>query len=48
MEYSVGKESIRRWFLKAGELFSENRVGRRGFIAVDDMVVYNLAGEAYL
>ena len=27
MGFSVGRESVRRWFLKAGELFSRNRVG---------------------
>ncbi len=42
MAYRVSKESTRRWFLKAGELFSENRTGRRSLIAVDEMVVYDL------
>ena len=46
--FSVSRESIRRWFLKAGELLSRDGVGRRGFIAVDETVVSNLAGRAYL
>ena len=34
--FSVSRGSIRRWFLGAGELFSRRRVGRGGFIAVDE------------
>ena len=48
MGYRVSRESVRRWFLKAGELFSRNRVGRRGFIVADETVIYDLAGKAYL
>ena len=48
MGFSVSRESIRRWFLKAGELLSRDGVGRRGFIAVDETVVSNLSGRAYL
>ena len=48
MGFSVSRESVRRWFLKAGEMLSRNRVGRRGFIAADETVIYDLAGKAYL
>jgi len=46
--FSVGRESIGRWFLRAGEMLSRGGVGRRGFIAVDETVVSNSAGRAYL
>ena len=41
----VSRESVRRWFLRAGEIPSRDGVGRRGFIAVDET---NLGGRAYL
>jgi len=44
MGFSVSRESVRRWFLKAGEVLSGGGVGRRGFIAVDETVVFNLLG----
>ena len=46
--FCVGRESVGRWFLKAGEMLSRDGVGRRGFIAVDETVVSNLGGRAYL
>jgi len=48
MGFSVSRESVRRWFLKAGEVLSGGGVGRRGFIAVDETVIFNLSGRAYL
>jgi len=48
MGFSVGRESVGRWFLKACEMLSGDGVGRRGFIAVDETVVSNLGGRAYL
>ena len=47
MGFSVGRESVGRWFLKVGEMLSRDGVGRR-FIAVDEAVVFNLSGRAYL
>jgi len=47
MGFCVSRESVRRWFLKAGEILSRDGVGRR-FIAVDETVVFNLSGRAYL
>ena len=50
MGFSVSRESVRRWFLKAGEVLSGGGVGRRGFIAVDEAVtclgglIYGLPG----
>ena len=41
----VSRESVRRWFLKAGEILSRDGVRRRGFIAVDET---NLSWRAYL
>lgn len=47
--YGVSREAVRRWFLKAGELFSRGGgVGKRGLIAADETVVFNLAKKAYL
>ena len=46
--FCVGRESVGRWFLKACEMLSGDGVGRRGFIAVDETVVSNLGGRAYL
>ena len=48
MGFSVSRESIRRWFLRAGELLSRDDVRKRGFIAVDETGVPNMAGRAYL
>ena len=48
MGFCVSRESVRRWFLKAGEILSRDGVGRRGVIAVDETVVSNLGGRAYL
>jgi len=48
MGFNVGRESVRRWFLKAGEILSGDGVKNRGFIAVDETVVFNLSGRAYL
>jgi len=48
MGFCVGRESVRRWFLKAGEILSGDGVKNRGFIAVDETVVFNLSGRAYL
>jgi len=48
MGFSVSRESIGRWFLRAGGVLSRDGGGRRGFIAVDETVVSNLAGRAYL
>ena len=48
MGFNVGRESVWRWFLKAGEMLSRDGVGRRVFIAVDETVVSNLGGRAYL
>ena len=47
----VSRESVRRWFLKAGEILSRDGVRRRGFIAVDETVtclgglIYGLPGK---
>ena len=41
----VSRESVRRWFLKAGEI---GMVWGEGFIAVDEAVVFNLSWRAYL
>ncbi|MEM2017444.1 MAG: transposase, partial [Nitrososphaerota archaeon] len=45
---SVSYESIRIWFHKAGCMLSYISRRRRGFIAVDETVIYNLARRAYL
>ncbi|MGB9895380.1 MAG: IS66 family transposase, partial [Thermoproteota archaeon] len=45
----VSREAIRKWFLKAGEILSKNKIKKkRGFIAADETVVFNLAKKAYL
>ena len=49
--FVVVLESVRRWFLKAGEILSRDGVRRRGFIAVDEAVtclgglIYGLPGK---
>ena len=43
----VSREAIRKWFLKAGEILSKSKMRRRrGFIAVDETVVFNLAKKS--
>jgi len=47
--YKVSHESIRKWFLKAGELLSNNKIKKkRGFIAADETIIFNLTKKAYL
>ena len=42
MGFCVSRESVRRWFLKAGEILSGDGVKNRGFIAVDETVVLSM------
>ena len=46
MGFCVGRESVRRWSLRAGEILSRDGVGRRVFIAVDETVTC-LGGPIY-
>ncbi|MEM0482883.1 MAG: transposase [Nitrososphaerota archaeon] len=46
--FRVSHESVRRWFLRAGEAFSLVDRRRRGPIAVDETVIRNLVRRAYL
>ena len=44
--YKVSHESIRKWFLKAGEIISNNKIKKkRGFIAADETIVFNLLNQ---
>jgi len=41
--YNVSREAIRKCFLKAGELLSNNKIKKkRGFIAADETIIFNL------
>jgi len=48
--YKISREAIRKWFLKAGEIISNIKKikKKRGFIAADETIVFNLKKKAYL
>jgi transposase-like protein len=48
--YNISREAIRKWFLKAGEIISNIKKikKKRGFIAADETIVFNLKKKAYL
>jgi len=46
--YGVSHEAVRDWFHTAGRLLSTIAKRRRGFIAADETVVWNLVRRAYV
>jgi len=46
--YKVSREAIRQWYLEAGELLLNIEIKRRGFIATDETIIFNLTKKAYL
>ena len=46
--YKVRREAIRQWYLEAGELLLNIEIKKRGFIAADETVIFNLTKKAYL
>jgi transposase-like protein len=46
--FKASYEAVRDWFHTVGELLSKTIKHRRGFIAIDETVVWNLVKRAYL
>jgi len=46
--FKASYEAVRDWFHTVGELLSETIRRRRGYIAIDETVVWNLVKRAYL